>query len=123
MSFTPLQQAVRWAGIAELATGAALIAAPMFVLRLLVGEQGGSMPPVLARFVGVALVGLGVSCWRTPATGMLLYSTLAALLLGTGGASGGWNGAFLGPAVVIHVLISVGLAWLLLRERSPAARS
>lgn len=118
MPSTRLQQAVTWAAIAELATGAALIAVPAFALRLLVGEQAASMPPMLTRFVGIALVGLGVSCWRTPAVGMLLYSTLAALLLAAGGVSDGWTGPFLWPAVAIHVALSLGLAWLMFGRRA-----
>ena len=51
------------AALAEAATGAALVAFPSIVLRLLFGAEIASVGEVTGRITGIALIGLGVACW------------------------------------------------------------
>ena len=65
------------AAVAEAATGLALLLAPAFVARLLLGPDDlTGIAVVLARVTGISLIGLGLSCWPgdRALAGMLTYS-------------------------------------------------
>jgi hypothetical protein len=105
--------------LAEGATGAALLAFPSIVLRMLFGVEVAIVGEVIGRIAGIALIGLGVACWPDGSTrwalrGMLTYSTLATLFLVYVGVRGASVGVLLWPAVVIHAILIA----LLLRARS-----
>ena len=103
-------------GVAEAATGVALLAAPALVGRLLLGADLVGVSAVVARVAGIALLALGVGCWPGPASlGMLTYSTLATVYLAHLALGGEWIGPFLWPAVVLHAVITIllGRAWLM----------
>jgi hypothetical protein len=80
------------AAVAEAATGVALIAVPVIVVRLLLGAEisGASIP--LGRVAGAALLALGVACWlarddtqsrtaRGLVAAMLMYNIAATAVL------------------------------------------
>ena len=54
-------------GVAEAATGVALMVAPALVGRLLLGAELAGVSVVVARVAGIALLALGVGCWPGPA--------------------------------------------------------
>jgi hypothetical protein len=100
------------AAVVEVATGAALIIVPSFVVRLLLGAEltGVSIP--VARVLGIALLALGLCCWpgSTAFCGILTYSTLATLYLAYLGLTGEWVGPLLWPVVALHGILTVLLA-------------
>jgi hypothetical protein len=106
------------AAAAEAGTGLLLLAWPSLVVRLLFGADISGIGVVMSRIAGIALIGLGVSCWPgkstfQPLNGMLIYSTLAMLYFVSVGVRGEAVGLLLWPAVVIHAVLSV----LLFRAR------
>ncbi len=108
------------AAILEAATGLALLIAPLLVAPLLVGQlllgqqlTGIAIP--VARVAGIALIALGITCLPAPpVVGMLTYSALVTLYLVRLGFAG-MAGYFLWPAVVLHVTLTVLLAWDIMR--------
>jgi len=52
------------AAVLEAVTGLALMAAPSLVGRLLLGAEGTGVAIPVARVLGIALIALGVACWR-----------------------------------------------------------
>ncbi len=78
---------------AEAGTGLILLAWPPIVVRLLSGAETNGAAFIMSRLAGIALIGLGVSCWpRNSAfqslNGMLSYNMLAMLYLGYIGVRG-----------------------------------
>ena len=113
-----LSQVLALSAIAEFLTGVALLAVPGLVAMLLLGQELPPIGMIVARVAGVALMGLGVSCWpglgrhRTraaPYRGMLAYTVLVAGLLAYAGAVLHLAGLLLWPAVVLHVAIALAL--------------
>ena len=102
------------AAVAEAATGLALLLAPAFVARLLLGPDDlTGIAVVLARVTGISLIGLGLSCWPgdTALAGMLTYSGGVTLYLTLVGLAGEFVGVLLWPAVVLHALLTGLLTW------------
>jgi hypothetical protein len=103
-------------GVAEAATGVALMVVPVLVGRLLLGTELAGVSVVVARVAGIALLALGVGCWPGPASlGMLTYSTLATVYLGYVAFGGEWAGPLLWPVVGLHAVLTIllGRAWLM----------
>jgi hypothetical protein len=103
----------------EAFTGAALMATPSIVGRLLLGTDLSGVAVAVARVTGIALVALGVACWPVGTAagalgGMLTYSAFVTFYLAYLGIGGAWVGSLLWPAVVIHVILTFLLAraWL-----------
>lgn len=95
-------------GVAEAATGVALVVAPVLVGRLLLGADLAGVSVVVARVAGIALLALGVGCWPGPASlGMLTYSTLATAYLARLAIGGEWVGPLLWPVVGLHAAITI----------------
>ena len=98
-------------GLAEAATGVALIVAPALVGRLLLGAELAGVSIVVARVAGIALFALGVGCWPGPAAfGMLTYNTLGAVYFAWLALGGQFRGPLLWPAVGLHAVITLLLA-------------
>ena len=98
------------AALAEGATGAALLAFPSIVLRMLFGAEVAGASEVTGRIAGIALVGLGIACWPDGSTrpalrGMLTYSLLALLFLVYVGVRGVSVGVLLWPAAAAHAIL------------------
>ena len=85
--------------VAETITGAALLVDPVLVVHLLLGTIPDGPGVLVARFAGIALLGLSVACWPgPPLAGMLLYSTGVAIFLGCLPLQGVPGGMLLWPA-------------------------
>jgi hypothetical protein len=102
----------------EGSTGVALIADPGLVVDLLLGAglSGGGI--AVGRVAGLALLSLGLACWpggdgaTAQATKVLFtYNLLVAFYLGYLAVGGGFAGLLLWPAVALHTLLTLLLAW------------
>ena len=105
------------AAISEAATGVVLVVYLPIVIKLLFGAKIIGVGVVMSRIAGIALIALGVACWRCAEascalSGMLTYSSLATLYLFYLGLTGGFTGILLWPAVVVHAVLSMLLAQL-----------
>jgi len=101
-------------GLAEAATGAALMFTPALVGRLLLGTELTGVAAVVARVAGIALLALGVGCWPGPALlGMLIYNALGTVYFACLAIDGEWAGPLLWAVVALHAAITVllGRAW------------
>ena len=102
--------------VAEAATGSALFIAPGPVTELLLGAAPSGVAIPLARFGGIALFALAVTCWpdgkskNAPHRGMTTYSLLVTIFLFCQGIRGEWVGPLLWPAVVLHAALTLLLA-------------
>ena len=111
------------AALGEAALGLALLVDPPIVVKLLlgVGDLAG-VGLVIARVTGIALIGLGLSCWpgSTAFAGMLAYGVVLTLYLAGLGLGGEFVGVLLWPAVVLHAVLTALLfmAWFQ-RRRVP----
>ena len=95
-------------GVAEAATGVALMVAPALVGRLLLGTELAGVSVVVARVAGIALLALGVGCWPGPAAlGMLTYNALGTVYFAYLALGGEWVGPLLWPAVVLHAVLTI----------------
>lgn len=104
------------AAVAEAAMGLALLVYPPIIVKLLLGlDDLAGAGLVIARVTGIALIGLGVSCWpgSTVLLGMLTYSAVLTLYLAGLGFGGAYVGVLLWPAVVLHAVLTalLALAW------------
>ena len=61
-----MKKVLIFAGVAEAATGLALLIVPSLVGRLLLGEELTGIAVPVARVTGIDLLGLGVACWPGP---------------------------------------------------------
>jgi hypothetical protein len=102
------------AAVAEMATGVALVLVPSLVVRLLLGAELTGVAVPAARVLGIALIALGVACWpgRPALCGMLIYGAAVTLYLSYLGIRGNWVGPLLWPAVVLHAVLTLLLAWV-----------
>jgi hypothetical protein len=106
------------AAVAEAATGLALLIVPSLVGKLLLGEELAGVAIPVARVTGIALIALAVACWPgPPLVGMLTYSAIVTLYLSYIGFAGGLTGVLLWPAVALHVILTVLLAWASARDK------
>ena len=115
-----MRKVLLFTAVVELGTGAALIADPGIVVRLLLGADLAGVGVVAARCFGVALVALAVACWPAPSPaaggragfrGMLAYNALIALYLVELGTVGRMTGTLLWPAAILHAVAALALAW------------
>ena len=102
-----------FAAIGEAITGLALLIVPSLVSWLLLGTELAGVSVPMARVTGIALIGLGITCWPnwTALCGMLTYGTLVTVYLSYLGIRGEWIGPLLWPAVVLHAVLTLLLAW------------
>ena len=102
-----MKGALKFAAIAEAATGMALLIVPSLVVRLLFGQEPTGVALPMARVAGFALIGLGVACWPGPARlGMTIYGAGAAVVLAYVGLAGGPTGVLLWAAVLAHGVLT-----------------
>jgi hypothetical protein len=111
------------AAVAEAPLGLALLVDPPLVAHLLLGlDDLAAAGVVIARVTGIALIGLGLSCWpgSTALAGMLTYSGVLTLYLVRLGLGGEFVGVLLWPAVALHTVLTglLALAWF--RDRPSA---
>ena len=100
-SHNSLTKILTFAAVFEIGTGLVLMIDPAIVIRLLLGIEDSNVGTLLGRFLGVALLSLGVGCWPErpePTTGlqsfwgMLAYNALVALYLASLGTVGHLGG-------------------------------
>lgn len=115
-----MKNVLRFAAVAEGATGLGLLIVPSLVGQLLLGEELTGVAVPVARVLGIALVSLGVACWPgTPRVGMLTYSVAVTLYLAWLGFAGGFSGPLLWPAVILHAILTLLLARASIRKATP----
>jgi hypothetical protein len=109
----------------EMATGAALIANPSFVVHLLIGSALSDGGIAIGRVGGFGLFSLGLACWPNgrvvnvqAIAALFTYNLFAGFYIGTLGVVGGFAGFLLWPACVLHAV----LAFLLARPAYQAVR-
>jgi hypothetical protein len=103
--------------------GLALLVYPPIIVKLLLGlDDLAGVGVVIARVTGIALIGLGMSCWPggTALLGMLTYSAVLTLYLAGLGLHGAFVGVLLWPAVALHAVLTGLLARAWLRDRPSA---
>jgi hypothetical protein len=113
------QRIIAVACLAEAGTGLGLIAAPWLVVGLLMGVQPEGVAIVISRVAGIALIALAIACWPGPSgrenakpyLAMLVYNALVALVLAKVGLDAEMSGFLLWPVAILHILLSVLLAW------------
>jgi len=111
-----MNKPLAFAALAEAATGIALIVAPSFVARLLLGTELSGVAVAVGRVAGVSLLSLGIACWpsREPMCaargGMATYGALMTLYLASLGLRGESVGPLLWPAVALHAVLTLLLA-------------
>jgi len=114
--FNNLGKILAFSAVVEVGTGLALIIDPAIVIALLLGtnEPGTGIP--LARFLGIALLALGLACWPSgqrvehgskPFQGMLIYNLLVAPFLAYEGTLGHLGGLLLWPGVALHAAVAL----------------
>jgi len=115
------------AAVGEAATGLVLLAYPPIVVEPLFGAQIAGVGVAMSRIAGIALIALGLACWPggtrgRALSGMLTYTTLAALYLVYVGIGGEWTGKLLWPAIAAHLILMIvlGRAWLDARRMTAA---
>lgn len=114
----------------EAGAGLALLVAPAFVVRLLLGAEitGAAIP--LGRVAGSGLLALGIACWfargdtRSRAAGglvaaMTFYNLAAVAVFLFAGLGLKLAGIALWPAVILHAAMA---AWCVacLRRKNPS---
>ena len=104
----------------EVGAGVALLVVPSLVLDLVLGVSGSQTGSAIARLAGVALVSLGVACWRARhdrgsaashglVSGLLIYNAGVVVIVLSGSF-----GALTPPlwaAVVLHGAMTVWCLW------------
>ena len=117
------------AAAGEAITGLVLLIYPPIVVRLLFGAEIAGAGVVMSRILGISLIGFGVSCWpgnvaTRALSGMLTYSSLAALYLIYLGLAGEWLGNLLWPAVTAHAILTILLVRVWVKEsRGPSRKT
>ena len=115
-----LAKLLLFVAVVEIATGLALLADPGLVIALLLGASGSPEATAIGRFLGIALLALGLACRpimqrasdTAPAIqAMLLYNLLVALYLACLGTIGHSGGLLLWPAVALHAVVALLLIW------------
>jgi hypothetical protein len=111
-----LVKILTFSAVVEVATGLALIVDPAIVIALLAGVSGSGEDMSLGRFLGIALIALGLMCWPGQRRawsgspifrGMLSYNVLVALYLTYLGTVGHWRGWLLWPTVALHTVVAL----------------
>jgi hypothetical protein len=110
--------------LVEAVTGLALLVVPALVVKLLLGAEisGAAIP--LGRVAGMALLALGIACWRAGGdtksragkglvVAMLVYNVGVAAILAVAGINSSPVGVALWPAVILHVVMAVWCARVL----------
>ncbi len=111
---------VAFSAVVEAGTGLGLMVVPSLVISLLLGATATGEAVAVGRVAGIALLAMGLASWpgRKPAQpgraalrALLVYNALVAIYLAHLGASRHVGGALLWPAVALHVVVALLLAW------------
>jgi hypothetical protein len=111
-------------------TGFTLLVYPTIVIWLLFGTGIAGAGTLASRFAGLTLIALAVACWPGrdgdgsaihALSGMLTYSVVATIYLGSVAIVGEFVGLLLWPAVAAHALLSILLARSVKRAHTASA--
>ncbi len=114
----------------EAGAGVALLWYPSATVRLLLGDQIDAAPsPTIVRWIGAALLALGIACWlasrgargrfaRGMVTTMTVYNPVAALALAAAGLIAPSPGVLLWPAVALHAAMALWCLGCILKPAS-----
>ena len=113
---------VKTAAWLEIVAGAILVIVPDIACRLLFRTTLDSSTWPLARWVGVALLALGIGCLPSKPTALHSHAVLALFVYNAGvavlfawvGTTTVMHGPLLWPAAILHFLISLALLLQLL---------
>jgi hypothetical protein len=109
--------------VIEFGVGAVMLVAPSLVWTPILGSPPGTtVESTIARFAGVALLGLALACWllRNEGRSRAMKGLVGAMLLYNAGATGvllhagpglGLSGAGFWPAALFHAAMGI---WCLL---------
>jgi hypothetical protein len=61
-----IRNVLTFAAVAEAAIGLGLLIVPSLLAQLLLGEQLAGIAIPVERMAGIALIALGIACWRGP---------------------------------------------------------
>jgi|KBSMisStaDraftv2_1062788.scaffolds.fasta_scaffold896873_2 hypothetical protein len=126
-----LRRILAFSAAAEAGTGIALMIAPSVVIPLLIRESTTDLATWLGRFVGIALLSLGIACWperhrldvySAAVRALLAYNTLVALLFAYIGAALHVGGPLLWPAAALHAVFTL-LLWMRRRDAQRTVRA
>jgi hypothetical protein len=102
----------------EILTGLLLLVDPTGIGHLLLGTELLGVAVPVARVAGLGMIGVGVACWPgPPLAGMLIYGAGVAFYLAYLALVEGMAGILLWPAVLLHLLLSLAIAWTLARKK------
>jgi hypothetical protein len=100
----------------EIVVGAVVFTVPDILCQLLFAERPEGVALVLARFAGVGLFSLGISCvpkatgsHRSAVFGLFVFNFAVAILFGWVGVATKLVGVLLWPVVVLHAVIASAL--------------
>jgi len=125
-----LRKILAFAVIVEVGTGLALVIDPATVVVLLLGANGPGEGMPLGRFLGIALLALGLACWpsrqraesNSPGfRAIFVYNVLIALYLAYLGTVGHLAGLLLWPGVALHAAVTLLLVWTWRADRRTKA--
>jgi len=111
----------------EAATGLALIIYPPGVASLLLGADLAGAGIAVARVAGIALLSLGLVCWLSrqdadktaTLAAMLIYNLLVTAYLMYLGFGGALVGILLWPAIAIHAVLTLLVAYVWFNDQQP----
>ena len=108
----PQRNLYRLAATIELITGVSLLFMPGLIIRLLFETDANEAGFSLAQLYGLALVGLGVSCSSDPCPrpaqrGLLIYNSVASVLLFALITKAISDGLVMWSAACIHLILGV----------------
>jgi hypothetical protein len=114
---------VKAAAWLEIVVGFVFITVPDVPCTLLFDAKPEGIGGPLARWVGIGLFALGITCMpskagelrRSTVLGLFAFNAGVAILLAFVGISIAIRGVLLWPGVILHSLISVALLWMLLQ--------
>ncbi len=118
-----------FAAVVEIGTGLVLMVDPAVAVALLLGTNLSGVGGALGRVAGVAVLSLGLACWRgrhseasaAALRGMLTYNSLVPLYLAHLAALRHVGGPLIWPAVALHAVVASLLAWTWRSERRAEA--
>ena len=111
----------------EAATALALIIFPQAVSSLLLGADLAAAGIAAARVAGIALLSLGLVCWMSrqdanntaALAAMLSYNLLVTAYLTYLGFGGELVGILLWPAIAIHAVLTLLVAYVWFNDQQP----
>jgi hypothetical protein len=111
----------------EAATGLALIIYPQAVASLLLDADLGAAGIAVGRVAGIALLSLGLACWMSRKAAnesavlvaILTYNLLVTTYLIALGFAGELVGLLLWPAIAIHAVLTLLLAYVRFVDQQP----